>query len=118
MKPSWFLEEEDGDHHRWLQRQAVLEGWGVDCPEGTIPIIRKTSRDGPDVKDRSYINRFSSNHSIKVVTEAHEVRENPHSLYIFEHLQTHLTRSISALIFQNTCDHLEARFTIDIISSS
>ncbi|PKI58649.1 hypothetical protein CRG98_020975 [Punica granatum] len=47
MKPS-FLEE--GESH--LQGlPAELEEWGVDCPEETVPIIRKTSENGPNVKD-------------------------------------------------------------------
>ncbi|XP_031385719.1 uncharacterized protein LOC116199495 [Punica granatum] len=47
MKSS-FLDE--GESH--LQGlPAELEEWGVDCPEGTVPIIRKTSENVPDIKD-------------------------------------------------------------------
>ncbi|PKI47580.1 hypothetical protein CRG98_032021 [Punica granatum] len=47
VKPS-FVDESESH----LQRlPAELEEWGVDCPEGTVPIIRKTSENGLDIKD-------------------------------------------------------------------
>lgn len=79
MKPSWSLQdEEDQRHDQWLQGQPRLEDLGVDCPEGTIPIIRKTSKDhSPDVKDPSYINRFNDNTVNAIASAGREVREIP-----------------------------------------
>ncbi|PKI33308.1 hypothetical protein CRG98_046303 [Punica granatum] len=66
MKPSFFQEQE-GESHQPSQGQPGLEEWGVDCPEGTIPIIRKTSKNHPDVKDYapSFPFDIESNRSIK-----------------------------------------------------
>lgn len=43
MKPS-FREEEDENH------RSAPEGSVSDCPEGTVPIIRETSKYGVDVR--------------------------------------------------------------------
>ncbi|XP_031385718.1 uncharacterized protein LOC116199494 [Punica granatum] len=55
MKPSFT---EEGESH--LQGlPAELEEWGVDCPEGTVPIIRMTSENAVQKKD--YVPPFPVN---------------------------------------------------------
>ncbi|OWM83573.1 hypothetical protein CDL15_Pgr007981 [Punica granatum] len=52
MKSNSFIEEEEeGKSHLASEEQPGLEEWGVDCPEGTIPIIRRPSKNSADVKD-------------------------------------------------------------------
>ncbi|PKI33306.1 hypothetical protein CRG98_046301 [Punica granatum] len=55
VKPSFT--EEGESHLQWLP--AALEEWGVDCPEGTVPIIRKISENGVQKKD--YVPSFLVN---------------------------------------------------------
>ncbi|XP_031385715.1 uncharacterized protein LOC116199492 [Punica granatum] len=51
MKPSFT---EEGESH--LQGlPAELEEWGVDCPEGTVPIIRMTSENAVQKKDYAIV---------------------------------------------------------------
>lgn len=82
MRPSWSLEEEeDGNHRQWSQGQLELGDRSVDCPEGTIPIIRKTSKDVPDIKDPSYIKRFNeSTGNAFSASTGHEAREIPFAM--------------------------------------
>lgn len=78
MKPNWLLEDgEDGNDKKWFQAKAKWEDWGVDCPEGTVPITRRRSKYGPLVKDPSYSKRFS-NIFTNDNRKRHEVGETTH----------------------------------------